>query len=115
MNWLTYLLEANLNLAIFYALYKFILSRETFYSLNRVYSLTTSIVAFILPFFRLGSLQFSSSATAPVANVQYSNIAVNTYSIPEAPSFWTADTVLLTIYYAVALFMLMRFFPVFIS
>ncbi len=109
MNWLTYLLEANINLAIFYALYKLILSRETFYSLNRFYLLTTSIAAFILPFFKLGSLQFSSSDIVSVANIQYSKIPVNIQPIPQAPSFWTVDTVLFTVYSAVVLFMLMRF------
>ncbi len=110
MNWLTYLLEANLNLAIFYALYKLILSRETFYSLNRFYFLATSIAAFILPFFRLGSLQFSSSDVAPVSNVLYTSIVVNKHSIPRAVSFWTVDTALLSLYLVGVLIMLTRFF-----
>ncbi len=56
MNWLHYLLEANLYLAAFYGFYRLFLHRETFYSLNRGYLIATSIVAFIIPLLQVGYL-----------------------------------------------------------
>lgn len=56
MNWLYYLLEANLYLAAFYGFYRLFLHRETFYSLNRGYLIITSIVAFIIPLLQVGYL-----------------------------------------------------------
>jgi len=57
MNWMRYLLEANLYLVVFYLLYRLLLSRETHYSLNRAYLLFGCIVAFVLPVLQLGFLK----------------------------------------------------------
>jgi len=57
MNWLHYLLEANLYLAVFYTGYYLFLSRETYYTLNRFYLLFGSMVSFILPVVQLGMLK----------------------------------------------------------
>jgi len=56
MDWLYYLLEANLYLLIFYGFYRLFLHRETFYASNRYYLLLSSITAFILPILQLGFL-----------------------------------------------------------
>ncbi|MES2828121.1 MAG: M56 family metallopeptidase [Bacteroidota bacterium] len=56
MNWLNYLLEANLYLVVFYAFYRLFLHRETFYQLNRYYLLITSVLAFLLPGCQIGYL-----------------------------------------------------------
>jgi TonB family protein len=57
MNWLHYLLEANIYLAVFYAVYRLFLNNETHYTLNRVYLLLSSIVAFVLPVIQVGALK----------------------------------------------------------
>jgi BlaR1 peptidase M56 len=57
MNWLHYLLEANLYLAVFYAGYYLFLSRETYYTLNRIYLLFSCIASFALPVMQLGILK----------------------------------------------------------
>ena len=57
MNWLHYLLEANLYLAVFYGGYYLFLSRETHYTLNRFYLLFGSVISFILPVMQLGILK----------------------------------------------------------
>jgi len=48
MNWL-YILEANVYLSLFYALYRIFLHQETFYSLNRCYLICSTVIAFVLP------------------------------------------------------------------
>lgn len=57
MEWLYYLLEANLYLLLFYAFYRFALQHQTFYSSNRFYLLASSITAFLIPLTQLGLLK----------------------------------------------------------
>lgn len=56
MNWLYYLLEANLYLAVFYGFYRLFLHRETFYTLNRFYLIAAALIAFSIPFLQMGYL-----------------------------------------------------------
>lgn len=56
MDWLYYLLEANLYLAVFYGFYRLFLHRETFYSLNRFYLIAAALTAFSIPFLKMGYL-----------------------------------------------------------
>jgi len=57
MNWLHYLLEANIYLSVFYAVYCLFFNKETYYTLNRVYLLLSSILAFVLPVIQVGALK----------------------------------------------------------
>lgn len=57
MNWLHYLLEANIYLAVFYLGYLLFLSRETYYTLNRIYLLFSCVISFLLPIIQLGILK----------------------------------------------------------
>lgn len=57
MNWLHYLLEANIYLAIFYAGYCIFLNKETYYTLNRIYLLLSCIISFLLPLVQVGMLK----------------------------------------------------------
>jgi hypothetical protein len=56
MTWLYYLLEANLYLAICYGFYLVFLQKETFYGLNRAYLICSSLLSFVIPLLRIGSL-----------------------------------------------------------
>ncbi|PWK78131.1 TonB family protein [Mucilaginibacter oryzae] len=57
MNWLYYLLEANLYLCVFYACYCLFLNKETHYTLNRAYLLLSCVVSFIIPVVQIGWLK----------------------------------------------------------
>lgn len=61
MNGLRYLAEANLYLCIFYAGYRLLLQRETFYQLSRIYLLFTATVSFVIPLVQIGILKPSVS------------------------------------------------------
>jgi hypothetical protein len=67
MDWLYYLLEANLYLLIFYGFYRLFLQNETFYNSNRYFLLLSSVTAFILPILQLGFL----NPTPIVENIVY--------------------------------------------
>ncbi len=49
MNWWQYLLLANVYLILFYSFYAVMLSRETFFQLNRVYLVSSAVLSFLIP------------------------------------------------------------------
>ena len=49
MNWWQYLLLVNLYLVLFYGFYSLLLRKETFFHLNRIYLVSTSIFSFFIP------------------------------------------------------------------
>jgi len=104
MSLFYYLVEANTYLLVFYAFYKFVLQRETFYTLNRVYLLFTSLLAFVLPCFTLSGLRHP----AVEVPVQYAFSVVQTTAIKAKPEFWTIPVICIALYLAVALFFLAR-------
>ncbi|MEA5138306.1 TonB family protein [Arcicella rigui] len=49
MNWLSYLLQVNLYLLLFYGFYQLLLRSETFFNLNRGYLIASAALAFFIP------------------------------------------------------------------
>lgn len=49
MNWWQYLILVNIYLVLFYGFYVILLSRETFFQLNRVYLVTALLLSFLIP------------------------------------------------------------------
>jgi len=97
MSWIYYLLEANLYLAVFYALYFLILKSETYYRLNRVFLLSGTVLAFSIPVVQIGIL------LPAVTGLQQSQITV----VPDT-SWSIADYILLT-YGLIAALLLINF------
>ncbi|KIA91520.1 hypothetical protein OC25_20935 [Pedobacter kyungheensis] len=113
MNWLYYLLEANLYLVIFYGFYRLFLHRETFYGLNRSYLIFSSIVAFLLPFFQLGFLKapvIEQITAAPTPEMVVSPVIV-TENLPlesYQSSIFTIDNAIIAIYSLVTIVFLLK-------
>ena len=63
MNWLHYLAEANLYLAVFYLAYRLLLAKETYNQFNRIYLLFSCVAAFALPVLQMGALKPVETAT----------------------------------------------------
>jgi len=127
MNWIKYLLEANLYLALFYGAYYLLLRRETYYQLNRAYLLSSSLLAFIIPLLQLGILKPASgaiqaSAVETAGAGTTSQFAVQTTQPMPAPAIISAPAihinyylctyivvaVLLTIGFGIRIFQLVR-------
>ncbi|MBB6128868.1 M56 family metallopeptidase [Mucilaginibacter lappiensis] len=70
MNWLHYLLEANIYLAVFYAGYCLFLNKETYYTLNRAYLLLSCFISFLLPLMQIGMLKPAEQGITTVYIVQ---------------------------------------------
>jgi beta-lactamase regulating signal transducer with metallopeptidase domain len=81
MNWLHYLLEANIYLAVFYAGYCLFLNKETHYTLNRVYLLLSCIISFILPVVQIGALK-STNGAAQQTYVTTASVVSNVVASP---------------------------------
>lgn len=69
MNWLYYLLEANIYLTVFYVLYRLLLHRETFYTISRYYLIVSTITAFALPMIQIGYLHSFLKKQSEVVSV----------------------------------------------
>jgi hypothetical protein len=85
MNWLYYLGEANLYLIVFYIGYCLFLANETHYTLNRIYLLSSCVLAFVLPVLQLGFLK-------PVPSFPVAVTDPNRY--PDGPELWEQNLVL---------------------
>ena len=59
MNWIYYLLEANLYLVLFYGFYRLFLQNETFYNLNRYFLLLSTLLSFTFPVLQVGLIKLS--------------------------------------------------------
>jgi len=109
MNWMHYLVEANLYMAAFYALYLLFLRGETHYQLNRAYLLSTSLLAFIVPFVQLGVLKPTTAMSTQISIGSIGSVG-NGYGVAlatEAPApKWTMDDYILWIYVGVAVALL---------
>ena len=74
MNWLHYLVEANIYLGVFYLCYCLFLNNETHYLLGRAYLLFSCVVSFVLPVTQLSVLKPVEQLTLqPVAYTQQVN------------------------------------------
>lgn len=111
MNWIYYLLEANLYLLLFYGLYKIALQRETFFKLNRLYLLISSVLASILPFVQLGFLKQPISILNDLTirqdafGAKYSNIL----PLKEVEQeFLTTENIMFALYILIAFSLLVR-------
>ena len=76
MNWLHYLLEANIYLAVFYAGYCLFLNKETYYTLNRAYLLLSCIISFILPLIQIGALKSTEEPAAQTYTTVVQNVPI---------------------------------------
>jgi beta-lactamase regulating signal transducer with metallopeptidase domain len=57
MNWLHYLLEANVYLAVAYGCYWLLFRKQTFYLANRLYLLLSTVVCFVIPLVQIDVLK----------------------------------------------------------
>lgn len=75
---MNYLIIANIYLLLFYGFYRIFLSRETFFQLNRIYLVGTTVLSFILPFIQLEWLQMAfRSSTVFVARSSLDAVTVD--------------------------------------
>lgn len=97
---LTYILKASIALAVFYTIYELFLKRETFFQLNRIYLVSSLLLAFLIPALPVAS-PFKTAAPEPATDLS---------SLPSSASraFGPAD-LLPFLYWAGVVLFLLRF------
>jgi hypothetical protein len=53
MSWAHYLLQVNIYLTVFYAFYRLLLDKETYFVMNRIYLLSAAVLSLCIPFIQL--------------------------------------------------------------
>ncbi|MDQ8006392.1 MAG: TonB family protein [Pedobacter sp.] len=53
MSWSHYLLQVNIYLIVFYAFYRLLLAKETYFVLNRIYLISSGIFSLAIPFMQI--------------------------------------------------------------
>jgi TonB family protein len=53
MSWAHYLLQVNIYLTVFYAFYRLLLDKETYFVMNRIYLLSAAVFSLCIPFIQL--------------------------------------------------------------
>ncbi|MNJ93112.1 BlaR1 peptidase M56 [compost metagenome] len=108
MNWLYYLLEANLYLTAFYVMYKVLLQNSTFYNSNRYFLILSIVVAFTTPLVQLGFLKPKAliEANAMVYDLPIKTVALT--KITQAPNLTLEDCIFYG-YLLIALLLSVRF------
>src|ERR1700750_1406895 len=57
MTWWHYLILVNFYLVLFFGFYAFLLRKETFFQLNRIYLVAAAILSFCIPLIQAGWVQ----------------------------------------------------------
>lgn len=106
MSWLHYLLEANIYLGVFYALYFLLLNKETYYKLNRAYLLFIPVLSYIIPLIQIGWLKSYEEGGQTVTIIYNPNLHQNTGA---TTTYFTLQNMLVYGYLAGAVVMLAIF------
>ena len=80
MTWAYYLLQVNIYVVIFFAFYKILLDRETYFVLNRVYLLSAITLSLVIPFIQpewlWGGTNHQISINAGQLNMLMANVSL---------------------------------------
>jgi hypothetical protein len=100
-SFLTYILQAGITLAIFYAIYEILLKRDTFFQLNRIFLVSGLLLAFLIP-----AIPITSPFKAPVSPP---SLDVASASFAAEPASAGPAVFLFVLYWAGAALFLIRF------
>ncbi|WP_229244089.1 M56 family metallopeptidase [Emticicia sp. CRIBPO] len=110
MNWINYLIQVNLFLAVFYGFYWSFLRKETFNTNNRIYLVGSAFFSFAIPLWNSELVQswiITREANQIIYSYDLSDIIIK--SRPEQASDWVFLKMTRLIYIAGALYFSLRF------
>ncbi|TWI97155.1 TonB family protein [Mucilaginibacter frigoritolerans] len=108
MSWWQYLMLVNIYLVVFYGFYIILLSRETFFQLNRVYLVTALILSFLIPMIQANWVK-SLFITQKVKYTIYTNPVMFYQFKPIRDTQITLGQIFVAIYIIGIAFLLIRF------
>lgn len=110
MNMMNYMIKVNLAIVIFWTLYRVAFRKLTFFQWNRFYLIGSIVLSLILPLFRL-QWKNSFDAVAELGGTDWiymDHLATTRAVLSEIAISWSAGSLLLSLYIAVALTLLIR-------
>ena len=108
MTWWQYLVLVNIYLVLFYVFYVILLSRETFFHMNRIYLVSAALFSFFIPAIQSDWVQ-NLFITQKVEYTIYSNPVLLYQFKPIRDSHITIGEVLVLVYLAGIVFLIGRF------
>jgi TonB family protein len=108
MTWWQYLMLVNIYLLLFYGFYALLLSRETFFQLNRIYLVSAALLSFFIPVIQADWVR-NLFITQKVEYTLYSSPVLNYRFIPVQDTHFTIGQLFTFIYLAGIVFLVARF------
>src|ERR1700733_9729026 len=108
MNWWQYLMLVNIYLLLFYGFYALLLSRETFFQLNRIYLVSAALLSFFIPTIQSDWVK-NLFITQKVQYTIYSSTVLNYHFAPVQHTNFTIGQVLTVVYLAGPVFLAVKF------
>ena len=108
MSWSHYLLQVNIYLVAFYAFYRLLLAKETYFILNRIYLLCSGIVSLTLPFIQVdwfGKQEISQQIYVQVDQLNQMLVQGN-FPLKEAEHFNWGNLIVLVYLLGVSFFII---------
>lgn len=79
MEWFQYLLESNLYLILGFSCFYLTLRRETFYTFNRWYLISITVLSFLLPFCSISWVKATTEQSAKAFQANFKTLTSNQY------------------------------------
>ncbi|MBG6235163.1 TonB family protein [Pedobacter sp. CAN_A7] len=108
MSWAHYLLQANIYLVVFYAFYKLLLAKETYFKLNRIYLLTAALLALLIPYLRVDWLYTDQSNNLVNGMNALNDLVTEVAVAAERPDAFSTGNLLAMLYFLGLLFFTSR-------
>ena len=108
MTWAYYLLQVNIYVVIFFAFYKILLDRETYFVLNRVYLLSAITLSMVIPFIQPEWLWGGTNHQISINAGQLNMLLANVSLVPDSNGPFNWGGFVAVIYLAGVLFFTIR-------
>jgi len=108
MSFAHYLLQVHLYLIVFYGFYKLLLDKETYFTLNRIYLISSGVLSLCIPFIRLEWLTEQKAAQQVYTSVNWDAVLAQATIVTERNSGFNWASAFVYVYCAGILFFLGR-------
>jgi TonB family protein len=108
MTWAHYLLQVNIYLVIFYAFYKLLLDKETYFILNRIYLLSAAALSLAIPFIQPEWLSRHTATQQANIGIDQLNLLITQVTLAPAQDIFNWGQLIASLYIAGMLFFSFR-------
>ena len=109
MSWSHYLLQVNIYLVVFYAFYRLLLTKETYFVLNRIYLICSGIFSLAIPFIQLDWFSKREISQQIYVQVEQLNQLITQGPVVAETQSFNWGSLIVLIYLSGVLFFLSRF------